>query len=131
MPPIMVTKYKNFPKKTESNSQIVDRILAKILRLRTRYSVSGNSLFTNGICLNAYRIVLTRYVFFRAKEMRHVLYIFFLPQGRYNLFLKVMAIQVAFFHRLQHAMAQEYDFIAQIKGKIHKMRGKDGDPSLL
>ena len=67
----------------------------------------------------------------RSKEMRHVLYIFFLPQGRYNLFLKVMAIQVAFFHRLQHAMAQEYDFIAQIKGKIHKMRGKDGDPSLL
>ena len=79
-------------------------IFAKIFSPLTPYSASGRTFLIRGICLIAYRMLLTRYVFFKEKEMRNVLCMFFLLQRRNDLLLKFTAVQVGFLHNLQLTM---------------------------
>lgn len=54
-------------------------------------------------------MLFTRYVFLRENDIRNVLYIGILPQGRYDLFLKLPAVQIGLFYQLQLPMAEQYD----------------------
>src|SRR5699024_9651202 len=100
----IIIRYRNFPKKAETTSQMTESIFAKIFSPLTLYKDSGNSFFNNGICFNEYKILLTRYVFFKENEICSVLFMNVLPQSCNNLLLKFLIIQIRFIHNFQFSM---------------------------
>src|SRR5699024_3361371 len=102
-------RYKNFPRKTDKTSPAAERTLANIFNPFTPSKASGSIFLIRGICLTAYKMLFTRYVFLRENDIRNVLYIGILPQSRYDLFLKFPAVQIGFFYQLHFPMAEQYD----------------------
>ena len=74
---------------------------------------------------------LTRYVFFRANEIRSVLSIVLLFQRRDDLIFEPVVVQVGLLHHFQFPMAEQDDLITEIQGQVQDVGGENSDPPVL